>query len=312
MSVWTEIPYRLGLTWKAEGKSDYLFPRFAKAADSGRRVRILGDHSSYHCGGAAVMQALHNVALSKGWEVVSGRESYDVLVVNGEGTMHSGRNGFHLKMGVLAKAVEAGVPAFLVNSVWQNNPSDYDDVLRKLSGIIVRENASRDEMKERHGIEPKVAIDASFFAPVSPTPDLTGFEGKFAYTDLWLPGRRWVTDASLAEGGAFLSLKDMNWSEAVNAIRSASHLVTGRHHAVYAACRARKLFASAEGNTHKISGLFKSAGVEMPVAHSVEQLRAISSRIHEYSENFDALFDWMEIQDPSNIFPSLSDAWKDS
>lgn len=54
----------------------------------------------------------------------------------------------------------------------------------------------------------------------------------------------------------------MSWRRAVASL----NLITGRQHAVYAACKARIPFAASEGNTHKIRGLIKTAGVEIPIA----------------------------------------------
>lgn len=297
----------------AESRRDYEAPLFSAApGKNGLRVRILGDHSTYHCGGAAVMSALTQVARRKGWDIAGPNERYDVLVVNGEGSMHSGSRGFHRKMGVLAAAVHSGVPAYLVNTVWQNNPPDYDAVLKRLSGINVREVCSYREMKDRHGVEPDIVIDASFFAPVSPVADVPGTEGRAIFTDFYVGdrrrGRRWVVDPSVVENGIYLSLKERSWSQAVSMLRPASCLATGRQHAVYAACRARTPFAAMNGNTHKISGLVATSGIDIPVADDLAEVRKLAAHILDYREAFTALFEWMERWDPMLIFPDREDA----
>ena len=52
------------------------------------RIRLAGDHSSYHCGSAAVVQIIAT-ELRRHGEIVTGDE-HDGVVVNGEGSMHHG------------------------------------------------------------------------------------------------------------------------------------------------------------------------------------------------------------------------------
>jgi hypothetical protein len=70
------------------------------------RLRLAGDHSSYHCGSAAVVQTI-------------------ATMVNGEGSMHHGGGAFVDKTRLIKAAVAAGRPAHLINSVWQDNPHQF-------------------------------------------------------------------------------------------------------------------------------------------------------------------------------------------
>ena len=56
------------------------------------RIRLAGDHSSYHCGSAAVVQTIA-AELRRHGEIVTD-DAYDVLVVNGESSMHHGGGAF--------------------------------------------------------------------------------------------------------------------------------------------------------------------------------------------------------------------------
>ena len=173
--------------------------------------------------------------------------------------MHHGSPQFHRKMKLLRRAVDAGKPAFLVNSVWQSNPPDYDDVLRQLSSISVRENHSRDDLWERHGVNARVLPDISMFARLPCFSFRQNFRSQPALTDFYFAkGERFGQALELFPDAEYLKFDKMSWGRAIASIRTASYLITGRQHGVYAACRARVPFAASEGNTHKIRGLIAS------------------------------------------------------
>jgi hypothetical protein len=270
-----------------------------------RVLQIYGDHSRFHCGSAAVFRSLVSIARSNGWTVTRRDGAYDALVVNGEGTMHHGSKGFHRKMKMLAEAVAANKPAYLVNSVWQENPDDYDDVLRQLSGLMLREVRSRDDMWARHGIRARVVPDASIFDQLRPVFRRMNFRGRPAMTDFFFPGERehFRRADDLFPGVRFLPFLRMSWSGTVASIKTAEFLITGRHHGVYAACRARVPFAASEGNTHKIRGLMESAGVNVPVANHPSEVPALIPQIKERRAEFEKLFNWLEAQDYRSIIP---------
>jgi polysaccharide pyruvyl transferase WcaK-like protein len=310
MGLLRRLRAKLGLCKKAESDDDYLAPDFARRRPAhGLRVRILGDHSRYHCGSDAAFRSLQRVAQHKGWTVVGAYQPYDVLVVTGEGTMHHSSAGFHKKMRVLERAVDAGIPAFLVNSVWQENERTYDHVLRKLTGITVREKLSQNDLLIRHGIASTVVIDASYFLPVDrPKPEATGGGGALI-TDFYWPERRDFGDApEILSSARHLPMKHVSWHETVAALQRADFLVTGRHHAVYAACVAKRPFLASEGNTHKIKGLIATAGVEIPIAQDPRELGKGTERLAALQVEYDKLFSWMDSQDPLAIFPDLRDA----
>src|SRR4051812_38998667 len=110
------------------------------------RFAVIGNHASYHCGSRAVMDYLRGVLpgdivfdAPDAYDAFRRRTDYDVLVVNGEGSMHHGAPTFRLKMEVVSRAVSLGKKVHLVNTLWQENPSDFDALLRHLKEITVRE-----------------------------------------------------------------------------------------------------------------------------------------------------------------------------
>jgi hypothetical protein len=216
------------------------------------RVKLVGDHSALHSGCAAVVDVIKE--FYKDHTFVDD-ESYDVLIVNGEGSMHHSSGGWHRKMIQLKKAVSYGKPCYLVNSVWQDNGDMYDDVLEKVNHIGVREWFSHDELRIMHGVPREkitVAPDLSLWHNLDCDKDVTPYEGVVSTEDYWctkankfvkIPGDYKRIDMKLP------------WPELVKALRGAECLITGRHHAIYAAILAGIPFVAIEGNTWKNSGI---------------------------------------------------------
>lgn len=290
-------------------------PSFATSCPASRRGQhsrlcVAGDTSGYHGGCDAVMRTLWRLAVAKGWQVVPEGADHDALLVNGEGNMHHGSKRFHHKMRLLNAAVAAGRPAYLVNSVWQDNPPDYDDLLPRLAGLFVREVLSQRELAERHGVRAEVLPDASFFDRLPRFTLRRNFRGRPAVTDFFVKphavtGRphRFERRDELFPTARPLPFLEWPWGRVVASLRTASYLITGRHHAVYAACVARVPFVASEGNTHKIRGLIASAGAGILVAESPEEIPAIVAANLARPEEYERLFAWIASHEISRIMP---------
>jgi hypothetical protein len=259
------------------------------------RIRLAGDHSSYHCGSAAVVHAV-TAELRRHGDVVTD-DSYDVLVVNGEGSMHHGGGAFVEKMRLIEAAVAAGRPAYLINSVWQDNPHQFDAALAQCRQVVVREVLSRDAIAS-HGVAAQVAPDQSYFAPVGKG-DVVDFKGCIVMTDFL--SREFGCFVRLrsrwAERYPFIDMRAMDWPTLVRSLKTARLVLTGRHHAIYAACKARVPFLALAGNTHKIEGIVATAGVDIPVFNDFAKLRGAMDEAEGWRSRYDRLFDWFERQE---------------
>lgn len=262
------------------------------------RFKFLGDHSKYHCGSAAVAKVILQQLSASG--VVVKDDNYDVLVVNGEGSMHHDSTAHTRKMEALTHAIETGRKGVLINSVWQDNSDRYDGILAKLEQIVVRESLSQAELSQKHGIASKVIPDLSFQCPWKNRAPLFAPKGKVLITDFYaeslgnfaiLNGGKWVKMP-------FFDLKKLSWDQAVSTLKQNELLVTGRHHAVYAACRARTPFVAMKGNTHKIEGIVASAGAKIPILESLRDVEATIDWAKKNPQAYEDLFDWMEAQPP--------------
>jgi hypothetical protein len=263
------------------------------AGRSGTRVRFVGNHRRYHCGSAAVAEYILSTLAEHGLTV--SKRDYDILLVNGEGSMCLGCIPFHEKMQQIRTAMKEGKRVHLVNTVWQQNPYDYDDLLPKLGSVVTREVLSQRDLRAVHGIDSRVFVDFSLFAPLRPTDNVPDHAGKIVMTDFAKPRSREFIRYPFEEF-SFVDMRGVAWSNFVLGLKTASLLVTGRHHGVCAAIRARVPFVAMPGNSHKIEGLLASANIPIPLVRSHEDIPAaidaLPSREHLYRE----LFDWAEAQ----------------
>ena len=260
------------------------------------RIRLIGDHSGYHCGSAAAFQVLSDIAKRYG-RIVDRKEEFDLLLVNGEGSMHHESKGFKKKMDAIESALSSGKQAMLLNTVWQDNPQRYADILKRCAYVSVRETLSRQVLADQ-GVTAELAVDASFYASIDDDAPIMDFGNAVVLTDFWSRdfGAFVVLNSKRARAMSYVDMTTLSWSSLVKSLRTASLLVTGRHHAVYAACRARIPFLALTGNTHKIEGLVAGSGVKIPVytnfAELWSNLEACSYREYAYTQ----LFDWMDAQ----------------
>ncbi len=267
------------------------------------RLRLIGDHSDYHCGCQAVMNYL--TALMKRYGVLVEDDSYDILVANGEGSMHRNRRNHIQKMEALRAALDAGKRAMLINTVWQENDARFDDVLGQLSFISAREPRSQQELIRTHGVEAQMFLDCSYWASISKPDRVEDFTGKTVLTDFYSQEFNAfvkITSGSLSRKSAYISLADFDWPGLVHSLRSARLLVTGRHHAFFAACRAEIPFVVVPGNTHKIEAVIEASGVDIPICRDPSQLDDAMAWARANRPRYQALFRWMRAQ-PKLAFP---------
>jgi hypothetical protein len=262
------------------------------------RIHLSGDHSDYHCGSAAAFEVLRLVAERYG-TLVGPKESFDLLVVNGEGSMHHASRGCTRKIALIERALDQGRRAMLVNTVWQDNPPQLAAVLARCERVVARDVLSQSELG-RQGVAAGTALDLSYYAPLDADAPFTDFHGGVVFTDFWSAEFEAFVrlNSKWAQGFSYIDMQAMSWSSLVRSLRTASLLVTGRHHAVYAACRARTPFLALGGNTHKIEGLIASSGAAVPVFTDFSVLRAALETSAIPTSALVELFDWMAHQPP--------------
>lgn len=262
------------------------------------RVRIAGDHSAYHCGSAAAFKSIA-AACSRAGTLVAADEDYDVLVVNGEGSMHHDSVTCRKKLREIRSALDEGKQVHLINTVWQSNSAESAEILKECATVSVREVLSQSELKAV-GVASQVALDQSFFLPIDEDVVAQDFHGEAVLTDFY--SRDLSTFAKVTTQWTwsvpYVQMHEWAWASLVNSLRSASVLLTGRHHAVYAACRARTPFLALKGNTHKIEGLIATSGIDIPVYDNYPELLKAYRSKRWLDHDYGRLFDWMSEQTP--------------
>jgi hypothetical protein len=233
------------------------------------------------------------------------------MIVNGEGAMAHERTSWHKGriaslLNGLKEAKKLGKKAYLINTVWCQIEPHWSDVLKSLDGVWVRELSSQQEMEKMHGVKPQMYLDLSYSCPVDETKfsdicedkDVVGTFysrnmprfGRFDQTSQMFKD---MVPLSLGQEESETS-QSHDWSHIVNSLKKARLYVTGQQHGVYAACRAKVPFACFTVHTHKISGLFKWAGVNIPIARNRWELKKAITWARTHRNVFDRLFQWMD------------------
>lgn len=277
------------------------------------KVVILNNTSRYHKGCEKVMEYLHKDVVQSGHQIVASVmgnkdtltdawdkiEMSDAVIVNGEGTMHHDRPIPHSLLNVIRNAKKQGKKTALINTVWQSMTLDDEmkDVLRD-TYISVREVMSAEEL-QKDNIDVDIHLDLSYFnhVPEKVSPHRELVVGKFFAQADYRPKDIPVLD-----------IFKQDWDTFVNVLRSTDWFITGRHHELYASCKARCPFATLSGNTHKNEGLMKTAGVEIPIEspnllHS--RIPHFLARCKERRMEYEKLFNWMESQPKFTIANKL-------
>lgn len=253
----------------------------------GLRKVLINDTSNYHNGCKIVVEAIRQTyGYDKAYHTQDILDidftQYDEVIVNGEGTMHHNQRRAISFLEALKSAQKFGLRTRLINTVWQEMIHDYDDVLQKCDEVIVREVHSYNEM-QKHGVTPKIAPDMSYQVdvPYREYEHVTAYEGQY-----------WRKEEKHYPDWPVIDIFEQDWTEIVNRLINADLLITGRHHEMYAACKAKCRFLVVPGNTWKNEGLLKTVGVNIP--WDVEGVLS-----GKYDEEYKKLWDYLDAHTPS-------------
>ncbi len=115
--------------------------------------------------GKAGIEVFRTLPLTAPWDTIL-REATDLILVNGEGTLHHDTKGARAIAEIAARAGETGRPAFLVNSICQALPAAVGASLKGFRGVWARDRYSQRDFAS-HGFEAHYAPDLTltFEAP---------------------------------------------------------------------------------------------------------------------------------------------------
>jgi len=276
------------------------------------KLIIYNNTMGFHCGSTAVMEYLLATLGREGHQVTGLVPNvpltyapfqamlsapFDALVVNGEGTLHHDTQGARRIAEVMQHVINLGKKVYLVNSLWEANTCVPLALLDALSGVGVREICSFHDISAFGYTRAKVSLDFSYFRELTPTASGIALASEEVMTDFFVPGLGFVESVQGPfQGRQLVRLHDITWSDCVDLFSRAKLVLTGRHHAVYAACRARVPFAALDGNSHKVRGLIQGSGIDIPIAATPAQFAEVADWARRNGDRYQRLFDWMEVQ----------------
>lgn len=227
-----------------------------------------------HAGCKAVMRSLHAAIAGAGLTItgrhVTGTRDIDaeafaaaeVLLINGEGTIHhSGPRALFL-LDLVARARREGKRVLLVNALFQQYDCPVPDILSGLTLLATREPRSA-AFARRFGGEPLVLLDSAadpaFLAQGKARPLLDGRLVGGAHPHGLIP------DPFAGLPGQKLGLRRLPFEDIVATLRGAELYLTAQHHGVYAAALAGCPFVTTPSNSHKIEAFVDWTGLPIPV-----------------------------------------------
>lgn len=240
------------------------------------KTLLLNDTSDYHNGCKQVVSTFtfdDSIKTNNYANVdLINYSKYDKVILNGEGTMHHSSNIAYIFLNGLLRAHHAGCKIELVNTVWQQMPKH--QVIPLCDRIIVREQNSYNELKDQYGIEVEVHPDRSMI------PDVPYKE--YQHIEIY---RGQYFNRERKNDYPEINIFTQEWDEVVNRLRHSNLLLTGRHHEMYAAIKARCKFIVCKGNSWKNEGLLRPFGLDVDM--DIEDVLS-----NKYTINFEELFNY--------------------
>ena len=265
------------------------------------KALVINDTSpGQHLGCILVMQRLADVLRDAGVEILAAlrlgelasprfqRElaRCDIMIINGEGTMHHDAPGARAIARAGEAAQRAGVPIALINTVWQDNDA-VNALLPRCQWISARESLSAADIAAQ-GQTCHVVPDLTLCTQPADLFDVNHAPPDMAAPPVVLDDVRPELSAQLAAYARYRSLQympmagrpslrrptawkrwwqqgwDSFWAPQLtvahaSSIQHASIVVTGRFHGMCLATLARRPFIAFASNTHKMEGMLADA-----------------------------------------------------
>ncbi len=293
-----------------------------------KKVIVLNDtRTSSHPGCHLVMEQIEKKCVEFGLQIIKifktnnhllanlKREisKTDVIIINGEGSMHDDQSTAELLCQAAELAYCHGKPTYLINTVWEKN-SEISRMLKILSGVFSRESFSNASLSKQ-GCISSVVPDLIFSCDIEdllsekkkkivPKSKIIVIDNVRQYASLQLaefaqhnsysfyrmssrPSIRSFTSIYqwlklFAIGGIQSQLK----VKRLNIFNNVEIVVTGRFHGACLAIMAGRPFIAISSNTHKIEGLIRDAnlGKGAIILNDEQFTQNIDSALHTLME----------------------------
>lgn len=224
----------------------------------------------------------------------------DAIIVNGEGTIHHNRPAGRKLLEVTELAEQYRIPAFLINTTYQDNPPEFKQYLDKFSAIFVREGESAKELAElavpstvvpditlSYDYQPyserrQIGVSDSSITPISkklfalcrendalflPVLRSSKYDGVFSLTERLRDVKFELTKLKLKLTGSedYLQLRNLYVKKSIkqffDAVASCHVVVSGRFHVICFCLLTETPFLGIDGNSHKIQSMLNDIGL---------------------------------------------------
>lgn len=268
-------------------------------------VLLLNNTEKYHSGCEAVINFYRNQFRRNNlvfYNKTQNIKDFDVVIANGEGTMHHNAGAADAMLDILIEAKHFNKKTLLLNSVWQDNDSLVDK-LNFVDHISVREIKSKNEIQNKIDRPIDVCIDYSYFFYFSNQKNkkynlAVGNRMNFPNIKPKRPKIQGIGEDCKVD------IFSQSWIDIIDILSETKLFVTGRHHELYASCVAECPVIVLEGNSHKNSGLFETAQVNIPCltmdATNDNILFAIRN-VSNYKSEYEKLFYFLKKFPKPNI-----------
>jgi|GEM_PF-529020 Uncharacterized conserved protein len=237
------------------------------------KVAVVNDtRKENHAGCTAVMEGLEGLLNDVGAEVVvrhpvsrdwvntaflKAASKSDLIVVNGEGSIHSSNFRAETLSNIGVYAAENGIASALLNCTIYNNSSSIMDRIRRFDLVACRDSFSVQICKE-HGIKAVQTPDFSFLATLALPCQMSRSSLPIFTDSIVKEDQRALQDCATAMGADYMRMKGEPSPQGfVDRLARGAGVVTGRYHAVCLCINAGIPFIAIESNTPKISFLLQ-------------------------------------------------------
>ena len=233
------------------------------------KTLLLNDCSHYHSGSLLVTKMLYRYMRQCGMERVEDADEAQLLIINGEGTMHhdAPRSRELLAQCATRRADQRVV---LLNSTWQSMTPPPG-----LSLAVARESLSEQEMRQG-GIAPEIRRLPDLSLTSKHRPDYVGGSGLMVIDSVWPAETAWLKEIAREMGGRMIYLcEDKREPEAImDELATADLVLTGRFHGIMFAALAGAPFLAARSNSHKTPGFLADYDLQEALVTNAAEARA--------------------------------------
>lgn len=253
------------------------------------KTLLVNDTSNYHSGCKQVVAALndqfeiaHSLVTAVPHMQFNQWDNIDLVVINGEGTMHNNRPGAVSILNFAQQAINNHKPVALINSIWQNMDTKWQSVTNRLCYWSVRDILSQQYAEQYFDRKPAIHADFSLCYKV----DLT----THAPVRI-LCGQTW--NKQPCNFAQQVNIFNDDWNTVCSKIACSDLLISQRYHEILAAIKVRKPFVAITGNSWKMQALIDTADSLLPVLDQwPDSLSEVEHFPELYHSEYQKIFNW--------------------